>query len=154
MTVSYLGGATPIKEIDQLVKSVISNGYKIIGSNTRFTAGTELSKGYAWYTAANGSTQVVINQDTVQADPRYRTLGDKSKREQVQVYIDVFGPANKIRLVTREIDRLIWEASQTKPIIQQIVEFRDTECYWIMQQKQDIKDNIAPLFRNCYHCII
>ena len=145
MVVAYENAATKIKDVDKLVKTVISAGFKVTGVVPRFKAGTETPKAYSWYTPALGSTQVHVNEDTGFSDSNFRVLGDNSKRELIQVYIDVFCPANKVRSVTREIDRLIWEASINRPVLEQLYEFEDTEAFWIMEQKRDIKDAIAHI---------
>ena len=141
MVVTYIGSTTPIKDVDKLVKTVISTGFT--GVPARFQAGSDIPKGYSWYTPAMGSTQVHVNEDTGFTDSNFNVLGDNAKRELVQVYIDVFCPANKMRLVMREIDRLVWEASKIRPVREQLYEFNDTNCFWVVEQKRDIKDSVA-----------
>uniref|UniRef100_A0AAU7N449 Uncharacterized protein n=1 Tax=Nitrosopumivirus cobalaminus TaxID=3158414 RepID=A0AAU7N449_9VIRU len=137
MVVSYVNAATPIRDVDKLVKSLITI------PTVRVSAGTDLPKGYSWYSPALGSSQIHINEDTGFADQTFRVLGDNSKRELIQVYIDVFCPANKMRSIMRSVDSIIWEAGKNRPVIEQLYEFDETEVYWVIEQKRDIKDAIA-----------
>ena len=140
MTVTYEGGAEVNEDI--LVRDIIKT-ISVTGTRPRFKAGSEKTSGYSWYTPALGAVQVHINQDTGFADQNYRVLGDSEKRELVQVYIDVFCPANKMRQITRAIDAKLWDANKVRPVQGVLSEFEETDVYWITEQKRDIKDQIA-----------